>query len=53
MKNVERMIKCSKNLIKKKKKKKQKSDGLDIFNTRSILMFVHYWQPVENRVDRD
>lgn len=52
MKNVVRMIKC----LKKphiKKKKRQKSDGLDRFDTRSILMFVYYWQPVENILDRD
>lgn len=50
MKNVVRIINCSK---KPHIKKKQKSDGLDIFDTRPILMFVHYWQPAENRLDRD
>lgn len=51
--NVIRIIKCSKKKSYKKKPNKQESDGLEGFDTRSIPIFVHYWQTVQSRLDRD
>lgn len=41
--NVARMIKRSRNLI----QKKHESNGTEGFDTRSIPIFVHYWQKVD------